>query len=267
MQTPFILTDMSNEDYHAADGVSSSQLKTILNKTPAHLQGEVRKPKTHFDVGDAIHTAILEPIHFSTRFVRGPVDRRGNKWTEAKEAAQAEAKILLTEDDYDMAIRVQTAILSKPHLAKYIKANNAVAEQSAFWIDDDTGLLCKVRPDLWIADDDVSGVMIDVKSTVDASPRAFQRACFNYGYHLSAAYYVDGWEDAMGGLVNKFMILAVEKDPPFEAALYALDPDFMQAGREAYRKALDIYADCSLTGKWYGYPHGASLLELPRWAA
>jgi len=258
-----ITSELTNEEYHAADGVSSSSLKTILSKSPAHLKGEVRKSQSHFDVGTAIHTALLEPMNWRDEIVRGPIDRRGNKWKDAQQDALENGQCLLVEAEYDSVLVLQETIMNQSRFSKYLKTNTAIAEQSAFWTDDETGLKCKVRPDLWI---ESSGIMIDVKSTQSAKPSEFMRSSHSYGYHTSAAYYMHGWEEAGGSPVNQFLILAFEKDPPYAATIFEFDDAALIAGEEQYRKALNLYYECLENDDWPGYPEGIHDLSLPNWA-
>ncbi len=72
---PGIYFDISNEDYHAGDGVSKSQLDMVA-LSPALLQwqistGRYRKLKA-LDMGTALHCLLLEPEEFDKRFIVAP---------------------------------------------------------------------------------------------------------------------------------------------------------------------------------------------------
>ena len=41
---------------------------------------------------------------------------------------------------------------------------------------------------------------------------------------------------------------------------------FLDAGREAYRKAMDKFAEAWHTGIWPGYPEEIHALDVPPWA-
>jgi hypothetical protein len=261
---PGIYPDLANEDYHKADGISSSSLKTIINKTPAHFIGEERKGAQHFDIGSAIHDALIEPHTFKERNVRGPADRRGNKWKDALEAAEQNGKTLLVESDYDKVAKIVDAVMAKPGIASLLKSNSAIIENSAFWHDEKTHTLCKVRPDLYI---EQGGIMLDIKSTVNAEKNDFARSIYNFGYYISAPYYMDGWKAAGGGETKTFYLIAIEKEPPFEAAIYRMDDDAIELCRSKYQQALHLYATCKTLGKWPGYDDKPHVISLPRWAA
>lgn len=88
---PRIYHDISNEDYHAGDGVSKSQLDMVA-KNPALLQWinaapvDTEKLKA-LDMGTALHCKLLEPEEFSKRFILAPEFNR--RTTAGKEAEAA----------------------------------------------------------------------------------------------------------------------------------------------------------------------------------
>jgi len=130
-----------------------------------------------------------------------------------------------------------------------------------FWIDPETEVLCKCRPD-WL----IPGAIVDVKSTEDASAEAFMRSAYNWQYHLQAAFYMDGMAAAWDEQPEAFMFLAHEKTAPWASAYYFADGEMIEAGRVEYRKALRLYADCLSSDKWPGYAATLQPLGLPRWA-
>ena len=72
--TPGIYTGIPAEDYHAAPGISSSQLKYLSQKTPAHwkakfVDGEIEdKRSDSMSLGTVAHALILEPETFDQQF-------------------------------------------------------------------------------------------------------------------------------------------------------------------------------------------------------
>lgn len=262
---PGIYQGIPNEAYHAGPGISKSGLWTIATSTPAHFKfPKPREKKAHFDVGDAIHKAILEPEKFEIEFVRGPDDRRGNKWKDQLEACAASNKVLLTSSDYDSALAVRDAVHADSWINSIVTGggDGRMVEASGYWIDEDTGVLCRCRPDLYRRD---LRIILDVKSTIDASPKQFPRSVVNYGYHGQEAFYTDGWREC-GEEVDAFVFLAFEKDSPYAKAVYELPPSIVEEGRSIIREALPVYADCVKENRWPAYTEGVQELEFPRWA-
>lgn len=283
-----IYSGISNDEYHGGAGISKSGLDLIYEKSPAHYWSKYldpnREPRKETDalkIGQALHTAILEPHEFSSRYIVIPEDapRRPSitqlnakkpsddtvyaiGWWSDFDAAH-EGAVILKADEFDMVQKVAVNAHRHP-VARNIFSVGA-AEQSVFWADPETGVLCKCRPD-WLVDPNPNYAILDLKSALDASPNGFQRAAYNYGYHRAAAWYLDGVEAATGLRPDVFMFLAVEKEPPYATAFYYADDDMIAVGRRENREALVAYAECLNSGKWPGYADQLIPLGLPRWA-
>ena len=233
---------ISDETYHGGPGFSRSQLWTAHNKTPFHMRYGVRKETDPQRFGDAVHVAVLEPGRFEAAFYQGPDDRRGKKWDAANEIAAAAGKECLTSKDYDNALRMRDAAHRHPIVRMLTKGTPAI-EQSAYYVDESTGELCKVRPDIYSYD---VRVMADLKSTASALPFDFQKSIANYGYHVQGFQYPLGFEAAAEKqCVDGFVFIAIEKDQPNAVQLYELEPGALDEGRDVYSTALDNVHLCS----------------------
>lgn len=250
---------MTNEEYHAHPAIGSSDLKTILD-CPARFRFRQTQDQEQTDAlkfGSAFHAAVLEPDLFISDFAVYPNINRLTKAGKKEYAefceANADKTIIKADQHFDctqMADKIRRAI---PRAFE-----DAIAiEQPLFWYDDDTGVHCKCKPDLFTA-----GLCIDPKTTTDASPEGFSKSVVNYKYHLSAAYYLDGLK-ANGYDIDKFILVAIEKKEPYLFGTYILDWEFIEAGRELYKQALRIYADCEGSGEWPEY--GTTTLTKPGW--
>lgn len=260
---PGIYADLTNEAYHSGPGVNKSTLWTLHTKTPGHVFGGVKKVQTKaMAEGTICHVAVLEPESFEDRYVRGiSVDKRTKDGKAAWEAFQAENanREVVDADTYDMACAMRDSL----HASSRIRSmtQGGVAEQSAYWTDDKTGLLCRVRPDLV-----VPGAIIDLKTTTDAGPQAFASSVAKFGYHLQASMYLEGWASAGGDETCVFQFIAVEKEPPYAFAVYMLDMNAMTEGEAIFRNALDTYKKCQDQKSWPSYPNTVERLSLPNWA-
>lgn len=283
-----VFSGITNDEYHDGPGISKSGLDLIHDQSALHYWSkyldpsrEPRKETPALKLGSALHTAILEPDEFDARYVVVPEDapRRPSitqvnakkpsddtlyaiGWWSDFDAAHEDATILSASEN-DMVCKVAANARSHP-LAKNILSVGA-AEQSVFWTDTETGVLCKCRPD-WLIDPNPNYAILDLKSAADASPDGFMRAAFNYGYHRAAAWYLDGVEAATGNKPDAFMFLAVEKEAPYAVAYYYADEAMIELGRRDCRAALRTYAECMSSGKWPGYADRLLPLGLPRWA-
>ncbi|MDK2769935.1 MAG: PD-(D/E)XK nuclease-like domain-containing protein [Sphingomonas sp.] len=259
---PGIYLGTPNESYHAGPGISKSGLWTIQTQSPAHYKFGEREESHAFDFGEACHLAILQPDEFEKKVLRGPEDRRGNKWKDMVEGCALSGKLLLTGPDYDSVLAIRDGVHADSWINGIITGGKPMIEASGYWRDEETGALCRCRPDLYRED---LGVMLDVKSTVSAHPDAFSKAVVNYGYHAQEAHYSDGWR-ANGKAVEGFVFLAWEKKAPFAKAVYELPPSIVEEGRALMRKALNTYVECEKTQTWPAYGDGVHELSFKRWA-
>lgn len=253
---------MDEADYHASPGASKSGLWTLIKRSPFHARYGAKKETDAQKFGGAAHTAVLEPGLFEHRYYRGPADRRGNKWGAAQEIAAQTGRDCLTEKEFDGALRLRDA-MQKSEMVRRLTSGTPSIEQSAFWIDEQTGELCRCRPDLYNHD---LNIMADLKSTTDAKASVWWRRVRDFGYYVQDAYYRDGWEKAGGGKVDGFVFIAVETDEPHASAIYELEPADVELGRKTYREALERWHACRVNEVWPAYGTGVLPLSMDRWA-
>jgi exodeoxyribonuclease VIII len=282
-----LVRDMPAEEYHATRAMSAGGLKR-MRQSPAHFYGQVLSPNKPPEKdskakanGTLTHCLLLEPHEFDARFTVVPDDapsrpsirqRKAAKpsdgtvaaiaWWDAFDAANA-GKIIVEPDALAAAKAQAAAVRAVPDLAALLA--EGYGEASCFWIDEETGELCKCRPD-WTNPAGDGVILVDGKTCRDASPEGFGRAVWNMGYHLQAAWYADGFEKATGQHVHGFVFAAVESDWPHVAMPYMLGDDVLAAARRENRRLLNRYAECKRTGIWPGYGSAVQLINLPKWA-
>lgn len=246
---------IEHEAYHASPGVSSSQLKSILKKSPAHAQVKIETTPA-MEFGTAFHTALLEPELFDEQYTVRPegVDFRtadGKQWR-----ADNEHKTILKNEDYD---RIQ-AMLESVYKSKYwdrIKGYDR--ELACVSRHKETGMLVKCKPDM------LGDLIVDIKTTKDASPEGFKKSLYSYfNYALSAAFYQDIVAD-ITGKVKPFLFCAVESAPPHAVAWYEMPIPAYEEGARQYQRALLAWAKCEASDEWPGYPDEIKILEPPPW--
>lgn len=281
---------MSGADYHAAPGVSKSKLDDFAEKSPLHFWHKHINPDRPTEVrtealilGDAIHAAIGEPDTVASRFVVVPDDapnRPNRRVMEAKNPslesrgaidywkaflAENATKTILTPKQYATVIACRDAVWTDPYASGLM--SGALFEQTYAAIDPETGVLVKCRLD---GDRLEDGIILDFKTTTDASPDAFWRDAKKYRYRVQDAWYRDTVNLALGAEVaDTFAFIAVEKDEPNGVAVYFYDEDEVRAGREQARADLRGIAEYTAKygdSRWPSYTeHGAQKLQ-SRWA-
>lgn len=254
--------DLPAGEYHAHPARSKSYLWKLYAGTPAHAEFGEMETTPAMDLGTAVHYAALEPEKFEQMIIRGPDDRRGNKWKDALEEGAAYGKLVLTSGDFDKARRMGDAARKLP-IALQLSETQLLREASAFWMDEETGIECRCRPDVYSP---AFEIMADLKTSGDASSFAWAKRAADMGYHAQEAWYSDGWQAASGGGVDGFVFIVIESDFPHLAAAYELTPRAVAEGRVAMRKALATYKECRDSGSFPGYPEAVQELDIPGWA-
>ena len=168
-------------------------------------------------------------------------------------------RIICTEDNYSDACSIRNSIQYHPAASKLFA--NGAAETSIFWQDPDTGEDCKARLDFT----NTSEIIVDLKTTADASLDQFGKSIANFGYHRQAAMYSDGYEAVHGKPPKAFVFVAVESKPPFAVGVYNLDAQGIEKGREEYKALLSEFGQCKKSGIWPAYSEKVETIELPRW--
>lgn len=251
--------DLPSDEYHNDTALGSSSIKTIINKSPAHLFGGEIKESSAFDLGTAFHTLVLEPSKAGT-IVCGPEDRRGNKWKDAKESCDASGHILLTQDEYEKVFAMRDALMANEDVASLL-IGRTVSEASLFHTDMQTGVRCKVRPDLVNYD---LRIMVDLKTCISAAPQAFSKAVLEYGYHIQEAFYKRIWNGYFkNDQIEDFYFIAVEKEKPYASMVYQLDRMTTMEGFNLVNLGLSIYRKCHALNKWPAYGDGIQSIRIP----
>jgi len=268
---PGIHYEIPNTDYHKSAGISKSGLDLVA-KSPAHYYAKYLdqnrpqgKDQTTSQLdGEIAHCAILEPLEFDKRFAVGPdVIRSTKAWKEFVESLPA-GVTAIKPDQYATAWAQAESVNRIPDIASAL--SNGKAEVSAYWIDEETGMLCKCRPDFVHDCGDSGVILVDVKTCGDARPTEFARMIAKHRYHVQNAYYVDGYAAASGRKVIGFIFASVEMEYPYVSSAIMLDEESVDQGRKDYRGPLDLYAECKNKEVWPGIPATVHLARLPGWA-
>jgi hypothetical protein len=279
---PGAYSDIDAADYHRnpnllpAPSVSSSGLKTLLAKSPAHywydsVLNPDRPPepdKTHFNVGKAAHDMLLlsdrwpECYHILPEGYTAPSIRTKNFSEDQLTALAAKdaGKVLIRWDDAGLIRGMASSLRANPLASAAL--SNGESEVTICWQDKETGIWLRARPDFL---PHKRRIIPDLKTAADASPKGFQRTIANFGYAQAAALYLDGIEAVFGDKPTNWIHVVMEKEPPHVVALYELPQEDIGRGRWLNRRAIRIFADCLSSGKWCGYADEPVMLGLPGW--
>lgn len=257
--------DITNEQYHASSAISRSKL-TLFDKSPYHfwyevMSGEAEKKEATpaMVLGSAFHTLLLEPHLFDNEYCLMPnINRRTNAGKEeyAQFCERNRGKTILTVEQYEQTKKM--AELVKRHDIVDTLLDESVFEKSIFWTDQETGLQFKTRPDIWSPK-----MVVDVKTTSDASLFSMTKSALHYGYFLQAGMTYEACKQ-IDKPFDMFVILAIEKTAPYVPAVFIMNDDAIQHGIDVFQGYKRKLKECLDKNKWPGYP--VQELAVPQYA-
>ncbi len=260
-----------NAAYHRHTAVSKSHLDLVA-RSPLHYWARYLdpnriqpEPTPAMVIGSALHTHVLEIDTWDENYVTLPdgIDRRTKQGKAEWESfsAASSGRTVLSKSDAELVMRMGQAIYAHP-AAAFLLQRPGQAERSYFWTDEATELECKCRPD-WMTSD--GQLIVDLKTTEDASPAGFRKSISAWRYHVQAAHYLTGVEVATGQRPEQFIFICVEKKPPHAVAVYAASAEMVAAGERTAETDLARLALCRQTGEWPGYSDQIETIDLPFW--
>ena len=229
---------IAREAYEAIPGINWSALRRGIGKTGMHIQTALDAPDRSdtpaMKFGRALHMAILQPEFFATSWDIKP---KVKTTTEPGMLTEPEAAHITAMVDKFRDLR-----LSLEH-----------TELAMSWERD--GYACKGSVDAVTTD----GLLIDLKTTDDASPTAMAATTWRMGYHGQLAWYKHGLI-ANGVAIKGCLLVCMEKTAPYGIGVYTLCPYALQRGDAMATKLLNLYRDRTVAD------YGAQSLPVPNWA-
>lgn len=297
IQPGFFYTGLPNELYHGGPGISKSGLD-LIRRSPAHyiFQKKYPRPSTPTLIfGSALHSLVLEPDQFDKEFIaepdnapRRPTERQINAKNPSAETLKsvefwnkfdndAAGKIIISSkpdyakgpvwgaSDWDKLRRMRDSVFDHPIAS--VLLDSGIPELTGYWKDahprTDTQRLCKIRMDWY---NDAHNLIVDLKTTMDASYTKFSRSIIDFRYYVQDGFYREGMRQ-LSKPVNDFVFIAIEKDPPYAVACYRIDKsdlkmrDFID---NEWQRDVRTYHECQTKDDWPCYVPMRPM-DLPRY--
>lgn len=235
-------SNMSNADYHALkDYISSSFVKGVAKHSVSKALKPI-EPSQALLFGDAMHTYFEDREAFHRRFkvfkdseiiaeilqrrpdITNPTMTKDYKtYKNDFECSLGENQVSLSEADMERIHYMYNSATSNEALKgiyDVYQPYDTWDEYSFLSEEEDLfGLKYRVRPDRLLVRDEEPLAIIDWKSCRDASVKSFKSDFWKYRYDLQAAFYCD----VLGVLLDDFYFVAIEKEFPYNTAVYSLD--------------------------------------------
>ena len=244
---PAVIKNEPAAAYHAAKGVSRSQLWKFRERRQfATMQQSELEQSDSMRLGSLVHSMIENGGNMPYDFAEVPEQFVTDSGALSKSKA---AKLWLSDQE---SLGVQVATGEDVRKARIISnelrlllcdmpMELAIHERSIYWIDEESGLACKCRPDiLLIGASEIA--CIDIKTAKASDPHAFTLSCETYGYHMQQAHYEAGISAAYGKPIT-WLFAVCETVEPYAAAMYRIDSEQAEAARVQWRCVLTDYAN------------------------
>jgi hypothetical protein len=254
VEAPTFIDGLSAEAYHAdKTSISSSGLRALLAPgCPAQFKYDrdnPQPPKREFDLGNAVHAAVLGEGHDIVE-ITGFADYKKADARALRDEAYAAGKVPLLPKEKAQVEAMADAIRRHKDAGPLFAPGMGIPERSIYWTHPETGVRCRVRPDWLIIRPDVT-VVVDLKTTTDASPDACSKAIESYSYHQQGALYIDGVQAAgFAPEGARFFVAFQSKKAPYLVTLRELSDQDQEIGRARNERALRIYRDCVANDEW-----------------
>jgi exodeoxyribonuclease VIII len=287
-----------NALYHGGPGISKSGLDDIsISPLFYRTLRDNPKPQTEaLEVGTAFHCLVLEPEVFEATYIPQPVDaprrpsstqRNAKKpspdtlhaiaWWDRFESENGDKIMLSNKDDADKGIwgrdtwsqihYMRDAVMAHPEASILLDPALCKRELSVYVAKEVSGVngvrrLAKCRPDAWNL---AHSMLVDLKSTTEATFTEFCRSVHQYRYDVQASWYHDLCLEA-GVWNTRLIFVACEKEPPYHVGCYECEPEWVRQGRVKYEQALRTYSECMESGEWPGIADYTRILTQPAFA-
>lgn len=248
------------EQHHASLAVGSTMLRCFqrskrefyLRYIEGSLPPESVGPAA--DLGQAFHTLILEPETFEERYAVMPEECAGDGRTkavkQAREAFELEHadKHPLTPSDFIKLCRMRDSLMEHPAGRPLIEAQGET-ELSHEW--DQNGVRCKVRFDKLVTVNAWgSPLVLDLKTTPDASRRAWGSKVRGFRYDIQAGLYLLGAQSYFAIGEAEFAWPVVSTEQPYLSRIYQLEDWQATLAKMAAGDLLTDMAHCYETANW-----------------
>lgn len=272
--------DVSFEEYLKWDAINQSSLKVALQSPRKYKFGKPIEETDAMRLGTLVHVTQLEPTKVHERYAVLPPFEKGmfdddGQWidepctkADGKKSSEPRRTAMYRDRvDWWMRGKEGVEIVGREWFESADGMVRSMAEDalcrdclvegtkevSIVW--ECMGFLCKARIDNW----QPKRRICDLKSTADIFDFAWSLK--KWGYHIQAAFYLDGIK-ALTGDDYQFWIVACEKVAPFERGAAPVDGKSVRLGRIQYKSALATIRRCEDSGEWPGFQSPAAW-ELP----
>lgn len=245
---------IKDKDYHELSYISYHGLKEISQSINKYIQRKNKKQTAAQEFGSLAHKYLLEPDtidndvfiaskeNFLTKSGEIAKNIKSTKMFEVMQFENPEKKILL-DDEHKEFTSMRDKALAHPEFSKIYfdesckKEHCGLVQPFLFKQISSDMMLAKFKPDITTRQ-----VIVDYKTTSNASEFAFKTELENNMYFAQAAFYVM-CDAEISGMQKDFYIFAQEVEPPYDVNMIKINHDYLNLGFEILQKSAQKYFD------------------------
>jgi exodeoxyribonuclease VIII len=243
-------TDIEYASLSLANMVAKRELDR--NPTPADEEEDENKALL---LGRMLHARLEhhpDPGPYQQLFVTKPkFSGEGARKREADFWDVHADSVVITEAQERQIEGMYRGLLRNPQSRALLNAKG-IAEETVIWIDPDSGLVCKCRPDRRVFQYLGAPVTLDYKTLGQFDEKHIREALHSHHYNVSAAYTSDGIR-AVGEDPGTYIFVFVETKSPYRVACVPANTYDMELGVRRYKALLKQIANAEKTGIWPGF--------------
>jgi len=237
-----------------------------FSKSPKHfIQYRNRKWESTpaMELGTAFHKYFLEgeTAFHEAYIVHEKMDmrRKENKAAMVELVENSNGKSLIDEVGFSTILRMTESVSSDKFAGKLFGSCNVVEQKLTFKIG---GLPFVGYVDAAKRGDD--GYWFDLKTTNDASPKAFKGKFFSMGYNIQHAVYYEALrQNCFDVTMDDAYTVAVETVSPHGVGVYKMSEARIQAGLDEVNRRVEMFKKCMDTQSWdQGYTFNNGVITI-----
>jgi len=254
------------DDKHSVIGKAvSKSLITDFMDDPAAWKASPPKVSTKaMRAGSLLDCLLTTPHEMKSRYTVSPYDSFRTNEAKAWRVEMEESGVeVVTQDQIDGANAQAMAIMAHPFAAKLMHGS---LRQVAFRHKMKYGFDAKGLVDIVPTNEET---LVDLKTCEPSaleSIRSLQRHIFQWGYHIQAGGYCEGYSIASGSERTRFKFIFVTSKAPYRVAVIELPMAAILFGADQYRAGMAKFAECLELDRWPSIWDGEVTIDLPEYA-
>ncbi len=262
--------------------MSRTELKRFAACPRRWLIGTERETSDAMDWGSLVDCVALTPKSFESVYAIAPetypatpkkkddpIEEKPWNWNAKhcqswREDQEEIGKTVIKSGDASEAWKAVQRLRDEPFILAFLMASQTQVWVNVEWQDEETGIIVPVKCLLDLAPDPKSefgDTLGDLKTTANASYRAWCKQVHNEGWHVQAALYMDAYNVVTGLKYRNFEHIISENFAPYEPTHRPLSAEFLTLGRSEYQRQLQQYCQCLKNKSWPGYDTAMTDLE------